>query len=189
MTSSAASAHWGPGRRPLGDVWGHFAPHVLIAAIVSSAVLVVEPAPPGSAVAIGAPVGLVGIVLTTWVLLRRHDRSLCERCVAAMPLDASAAAHRNRRRMWTAHAATRPSALLVMVALLVAVDVALVVVPATWVGAVSWGWAAAQGGLVYLVLSHTTHRRLQPWCPWCRDGGGGEGLDEPEPVPSDSGRA
>ena len=44
-------------------------------------------------------------------------------------------------------------------------------------------WAACQYSLVYLILAHTTHRRLQPWGPRCR-GGSKAGTDAPEPVPS-----
>jgi hypothetical protein len=41
--------------------------------------------------------------------------------------------------------------------------------------------------MIYLILSNTTHRRLQPWCPWCSQGGGGEEREEvtPPPLPQD----
>jgi hypothetical protein len=34
-----------------------------------------------------------------------------------------------------------------------------------------YGWAAAEGSLVYLLFVYVTHQRLQPWCPYCRNGG------------------
>jgi hypothetical protein len=41
--------------------------------------------------------------------------------------------------------------------------------------------------MIYLVLSYTTHRRLQPWCPACSGGDGGrEDADAPEPIPTGS---
>jgi hypothetical protein len=37
------------------------------------------------------------------------------------------------------------------------------------------------------VLSYSTHRKLQPWCPQCRGGNGSdEDVDVPEPVPTGS---
>jgi hypothetical protein len=40
--------------------------------------------------------------------------------------------------------------------------------------------------MIYLILAYTTHRRLQPWCPWCRSDGGGEHEDtSPTPPPVD----
>jgi hypothetical protein len=48
------------------------------------------------------------------------------------------------------------------------------------------GWAVVQSSMIYLILAYTTHRRLQPWCPWCRSDGGGEHEDvSPPPPPVD----
>ena len=44
-------------------------------------------------------------------------------------------------------------------------------------------WALIQSSMIYLIMSHATHRRLQPWCPWCSDGGGGSEHDEVAPPP------
>ena len=48
-------------------------------------------------------------------------------------------------------------------------------------------WALVQSSMIFLILAYSTHRRLQPWCPWCREGGGGD--DEPAtPDPAPDGR-
>ena len=43
-------------------------------------------------------------------------------------------------------------------------------------------WGLVQASMIYLILAHASHRKLQPWCPWCSDGGGGEDVDETPPV-------
>jgi hypothetical protein len=40
--------------------------------------------------------------------------------------------------------------------------------------------------MIYLIMSYVSHRRLQPWCPWCNNGGGGSDHDDdvtPPPLP------
>ena len=37
--------------------------------------------------------------------------------------------------------------------------------------------------MIYLILAYSSHRKLQPWCPWCSGGGGGSEehkVDEPD---------
>ena len=69
---------------------------------------------------------------------------------------------------------------------LVAFDFLLVIVPPELLRPASYLWAAVQSTLIYLVLAHSTHRRLQPWCSRCREDGGGSGADVPDPLPIDS---
>ena len=48
-------------------------------------------------------------------------------------------------------------------------------------------WASMQASMIFLILSYSTHRRLQPWCPWCSEGGGGQEVADPvtpDPVPA-----
>jgi hypothetical protein len=52
-------------------------------------------------------------------------------------------------------------------------------------GAGRIGWAIIQCSMIYLILSYTTHRRLQPWCPWCRGGDGGREHTPSDPLPDD----
>jgi hypothetical protein len=45
------------------------------------------------------------------------------------------------------------------------------------------GWAIIQSSMIYLIMAHTAHRRLQPWCPWCSGGDGGGERDDVAPPP------
>jgi hypothetical protein len=166
--------------------WGHWAPQILIGAIVASVVMVIRPLPPSSPAALAAPVLLVGAVVATWVQMRRHDRTLCELCMAGMPLNPSADAQRLRRRLAVAHLGSVRRAVVAYLLVLVAFDLLLVVVPPGLLSYASYLWAGMQSTLIYLVLAHSTHRRLQPWCARCREEGGGSGADAPEPLPFDS---
>ncbi|GGJ79978.1 hypothetical protein GCM10010123_07290 [Pilimelia anulata] len=148
----------------MSNVVGHHATRVLaalIAALPVWALLPVEPRPtaaPALAVLLPVAAGL------GWAILR-HQRRLCERCVRAMPLDASAVAARYGRRFRVAHLFERR---LVAVGYLAAVLVCSLLY-ASPVGRVAW--AVAVLSLVYLLFVQLTHQRLQPWCPHCRHGG------------------
>jgi hypothetical protein len=96
--------------------------------------------------------------------MRRHDRGLCEMCVAALPLDAAERAARHRLRFRVAHCGAQPRLVLTYLAVLVLANFA----PGSWGRLL---WVAVQLSLVYLLRCAVTHRRLQPWCPWCREGG------------------
>jgi hypothetical protein len=155
--------------------WGHFAPELLMGAI--GAVILLGFRPVYGPLALASSLGLVSFVLVSWVLMRRHDRSLCEHCVAAMPLNPSELAVRYRTRFWMSHAGAEPRYILPYLAVLIGSNFAT----GTF-GRLAW--AIVQSSMIFLILAYSTHRRLQPWCPWCREGGGGD--DEPatpDPVP------
>lgn len=184
MAYTHASMAWGP--EPRASRWGHHAPQLLIAAVASTVALGVLPPAPGLLAAL-LPALLLTAIVATWVQMRRHDRGLCELCMASMPLDPSLSAERYRRRLALAHLGERPRAVVLYLVALVATDLALVVVPPSMSAPALVLWACMQSSLVYLVLSHVTHRRLQPWCAQC--GGGGEGRDDvgsQGPLPVDS---
>lgn len=158
--------------------WGHFAPELLMVAIAG--IILIGLRPPSGALMFTAPLALLGLVIVSWVLMRRHDRGLCEQCVAGLPLNPSQQATKYELRFWLAHSLSQPRYLLPYVAVLVGSNF----LPGTTGRLI---WALAQASMVYLIMAHTTHRRLQPWCPWCRDDGGG-GWDDhdpatPDPVP------
>jgi hypothetical protein len=161
------------GRSGFVDVLGHFASDILIVAI--AAVVVVGLYPPPGALGLTVPLALVLVVLTTWLLMRSHDRRLCERCVLSMPLNPAEQAGRLRRRFWMAHTGSEPRFLVPYLVVLISSNFAT-----SPTGRVAW--ALLQLSMIYLVLSQMTHRRLQPWCPWCSDGGGGQEVDETSPV-------
>jgi hypothetical protein len=152
---------------------GHHASEVLILAIAGVIVIGLHPLP--GAFVLTVPLALVIVVLASWLAMRRHDRRLCEQCVAAMPLNPSAEAVRFRRRFWTAHSLSQPKYLVPYLVVLVGSNFAT-----SLTGRIAW--AIIQSSMLYLIASQVTHRRLQPWCPWCSDGGGGEEIEETPPV-------
>jgi hypothetical protein len=121
------------------------------------------------------PLTLFGVVLLSWLSMRAHDRRLCEQCAAEMPLNPAARATKLHRRFWMAHTGAEPRFLIPYVVVLIGSNFAT-----STIGRV--GWALMQLSMIYLILSQSTHRKLQPWCPWCRDGGGGEDVEEKPPV-------
>jgi hypothetical protein len=94
-----------------------------------------------------------------------HNRHLCERCIASLPLDAATVARRYAMRFRVAHLFERK---LFALCYLTAV-VGSSFLYAHPVG--RYGWAAVEASLVYLLLVYVTHQRLQPWCPHCENGG------------------
>jgi hypothetical protein len=158
---------------------GHFSPEILIAAIFG--VIIVGLHPLAGPLMLTVPVALLAVVLGSWLLMRRHDRQLCEFCVASMPLNPSQRAQHFRTRFWLCHVGAERRFLIPYVIVLIGSNF----VPGT-VGRVFW--ALVQTSMAYLILSHSTHRRLQPWCPWCSAGGGGSAHEDPvapEPSPED----
>jgi hypothetical protein len=159
------------------DVWGHLAPEILSVSIVAAIIVGLRPLP--GLLAFTAPLALIAVVVASWLLMRRHDRRLCEQCVAAMPLNASERATRYQRRFWMAHTGAEPRFLIPYMAVLIGSNF----FPGTW-GRIAW--AVIQCSMIYLIMSHVTHRRFQPWCPWCSQGGGGSEREEdltPPPLP------
>ena len=163
--------------------WGHWGAPLLIASIGAAIALCLHPLEAGTPQSVYVPVALLALVIASWLMMRKHDRHLCEHCMAAMPLNAMEQATRYQRRFAVAHAASSRPLLVIYMVILIGSN-ALVVVGGTPGRIV---WAAIQSSMVYLLVSYTSHRRLQPWCPWCSDGGGGEEQeDAPEPLPNDS---
>lgn len=163
----------------LAERWGHYGPELLSAAILG--VIAMGVRPPSGTLMTTVPLTLLVFVLTTWLLMRQHDRKLCEHCVLSMPLNPSEQSVRYRRRFWVAHSGAEPR--VVVPYLIVLIGSNFVIDTIT-----RFGWALIQSTMIYLLMAYATHRRLQPWCPWCRGGGGGGRADEdatPPPPPVD----
>ena len=156
------------------ETLGHDAGQVLIAAILAVVGLRFCSLP--ARLALAASVVVICVVLLTWLLMRQHDRRLCERCVRSLPLNPSQVAVRLRRRFWVTHTAADPRFLIPYLVVLIGSNFAT-----STPGRV--GWAIIQLSMIYLIIAHTTHRRLQPWCPWCSPDGGGDRAGYPDPVP------
>ena len=178
---------WSAGAVELGGAarrLGHWAPQVLVAVIAAQTVLVLRPPAYDAAAAVAVPVILVALVLLSWAGLRQHDRGLCEDCMASMPLNPARAAQQYQARLAVAHLATNLRLVVGYLLVLLAGNVVLhlSLVPEHLGRAL---WAGLQLTLIYLVLSYSTHRRLQPWCPLCR-GGGDEHVETPDRSPTGS---
>jgi hypothetical protein len=165
-------------RSKLIDAWGHHAPDVLSVAIVT--IVAVRFFPPPRMLVLPLAAALAFAVISSWLLMRRHDHRLCEPCVAALPLNPAGQAERFRYRFRVAHIGSNPPAVVAYLSVVIGSNF----LPGVAGRAI---WAVAQLSLIFLVRSHVTHRRLQPWCPVCRrDGGGDEVIHEPDlPRPSD----
>ena len=166
--------------------WGHHGPAIFVSVIGAMAVLAVQPVayPPGGKLLVSF--AFIAILITTWLEMRKHDRALCERCVADFPLNPAEAAVTYRRRLAMVHLlADRRAATWYLVGMLVACLLPALAPDAFRVPALAV-WLAALGSLAYLLVSGVSHRRLQPWCPQCGPQGGSDKVDTPEPTPLDS---
>jgi hypothetical protein len=159
--------------------WGHFGAQLLIICIAAILAIGLRPPTPGTALAVLAPVTVFFVAGATWLAMRAHDRRLCEVCMAAMPLDASALAARYRRRFQVAHVGSHRMLVVAYLVVLVGSDVALRDGMTQRLC-----WALIQSSMIYLVLACTSHRKYQPWCPQCRGGDGTSSWTVPEPLPS-----
>lgn len=167
-------SHSEPWRSRAADAIGHHANEILIASIVAVVVLLgLNPLP--DFLGMTVLIALFGLVLLTWGLMRQHDRRLCEQCMLSMPLNAAEHAARYQRRFWMAHTGSEPRFLIPYLIVLVGSNFAT-----STIGRMCW--AVVQLSMVYVVLSYATHRKFQPWCPWCRDGGGGDHVEDVPPV-------
>lgn len=169
--------HSEPWRDRAAESLGHHATEILIVAIIAVVLLGLKPLP--GVFTLSVPIALLGVVLVSWGLMRQHDRRLCEHCVLSMPLNPSAHAARYRRRFWMAHTGAEPRFLVPYLVVLIGSNFAT-----SEIGKI--GWALIQLTMVYVVLSYATHRKFQPWCPWCSEDGGGDHAEDVPPVlPSD----
>jgi len=143
--------------------WGHHAPRLLCVAILAAIALGIRPMTPTPLTMLSS-LALLTFVVVTWLFMRQHDRRLCERCAASMPLNAAEHAARFGRRFRLAHAGSNPW--LIVPYLLVLIGSNFLTSPAGRIA-----WALVQSTMIYLIMAHSSHRRLQPWCPWCSGGG------------------
>jgi MFS family permease len=148
----------------MSRIAGHYAPWFIATLIGSLIGLTLLPS-------VAAHVGwqlllaLLGAVVLLALSMFAHNRHLCERCIASVPLDASGAAARYAIRFRVAHLFERRRYAVGYLTIVVGSSL-LDVHP---VG--RYGWAVVQMSLIYLLVVYVTHQRLQPWCPYCRNGG------------------
>jgi hypothetical protein len=141
--------------------WGHWGSALLVASIGASVVLGLHPLPVGTPQAVGLPVALMILVIVSWLMMRRHDRQLCEHCVAAMPLNPAEQAQHHRRRLHVVHLGSHRAVVAAYLFVLIGSNA---LIAAGTPGRILW--ALVQCTMLYLVLAYSSHRNLQPWCPW-----------------------
>jgi uncharacterized membrane protein len=109
---------------------------------------------------------------------RYHNARLCERCITATPLDPQASVDRWRRFLRMEHETGRWLGVLVVV---FGADV--------WVDS-RYSWLTTVADCLFLAVLALTysaeyiHRRLYPWCPFCRWGDEGGDHEEAPDVPA-----
>lgn len=108
-----------------------------------------------------------------------HLGMLCSRCLDAIPVDGAVQVKRRdwalRARHWMWAHPWRAG--LTLIALLVLSFFG----PFAWIGHyVLWPFFAVDTWMTRF------HRRVVPWCPYCRGGGGGGLVELPNPVPTGS---
>jgi hypothetical protein len=156
---------------------GHYASEMLIASILGAILIGLYP-PPG-VFALSVPIALFSFVIFSFLMMRQHARRLCETCMSSMPLNAAEQANRYRLRLRLAHAGGEPRFFIPYLIVLIGSSFEMNLIG-------RYPWAAIQLTMIYLIMAQSTHRRLQPWCPECQGGGGGEDvLDTPPVLPHD----
>lgn len=120
----------------------------------------------------------VAWIVSIFAEIAYHDDRLCEKCIAATPLDLQKAVDR-----WKPVLRARHNRRL-------GVAVALLIVGGTLATVFSpshpkpWWYYAANIMVVVVVAGYFgvqhVHRRLYPWCPWCRWEGDGEAEISPD---------
>lgn len=163
--------------------WGHHGPTVFVGIIGSMAALAILPVtyPPGGKPLVS--IAFVAAMLANYGEMKKHDRGLCERCVADFPLNPAKDAERYQRRLETVHLMAEKRAATYYLAFILIACLLPVFVHGALRVPVMGLWLLSLASLVYIVQSGQVHRRLQPWCPQCGHQGGQDHVDTPEPVP------
>jgi hypothetical protein len=162
------------GRTGALQFWRHYASSALMLELAAALALGSQPirfTHLGATLALSLAV----LVLTTFVVMRQHDRGLCEQCVSEIPLDLEKAAAKAKWRFWMAHEGCKPIFAVPYFAMLIGTNF----LPGESGRLI---WAMAQSTMVYLLMAANTHRKLQPWCPWCKGDGGGEDRVDVDPL-------
>ena len=159
---------------------GHYAGHIIAATIITVAV----------SDALKQPRGITGnllslpsavAIMAVWCDFRQHTWRLCERCARSTPLDGHAAARRWRLALRLTHSKARFALVACLAALITWHSIAGKHVP--W-----WYWMLDVIVFAVMAASYAAarlHNQLQPWCPQCNWGDGGDEEVSPDvPAPT-----
>ena len=118
----------------------------------------------------------------------RHDRMLCDACIADWPLDPQAEVDRRRRWLHMDHRWTDAPKLRIILLCAALTFCSLVLAAVLFLTDQAWPTRVYSAAL-YLFFglaayARHVHKRLQPWCPWCHRDDGGHFHPEPVTPPS-----
>lgn len=109
---------------------------------------------------------LDGVVLAAFVGLCavnigliRHSAVLCEKCISEFPVDGDKQAERRIKYLAYTHNINN------WLWKICGIWFATIFVASQWNVAIGLPWLVT----CFDVRARTFHRRLEPWCPWCRD--------------------
>ncbi|PZM90129.1 MAG: hypothetical protein DIU79_14525 [Actinobacteria bacterium] len=176
---------------------GHYGPRLFAVILLATAV------PPLAGYPVTWPMTIAGITafVALLIAIHTHDSRLCLRCIATMPLNGAERAQRYRRVLRAVHLGREPLPHLRIAGVPVLMPLPLYLMAAAAVEAILA--KAGLDGTYALTVIHTLlftaplalsmlalslHDRLQPWCPYCRWGRGGDGPVEEAPDPDPHGR-
>lgn len=148
----------------------HWGEHALVGAMVVGSASDWTPVSDKVSDIIGWMVG--GAMIVAFVVHFSHLRgALCEDCIKAMPLDGHETARRRKPLLWAYHRLydSRNTMLYVLLGLVA-------------VSALAGNFLEKRSapslilfnlvtlGIIGIYVANGVHRRLQPWCPYCRWG-------------------
>lgn len=181
MSTTAANPGGRSDRRSL--MWaGHYSLHMALFFLLPAML---------AYVLAGSPSGRSGVL--SWALsacwflwfgtllldVAYHETRLCERCIAATPLDPRAAVQRWQPVLRMRHSkAARAAVVAVFAISAVASNFGSFRNYAAWPDRIVT--AVNVVALAALNLVQFRHRRLYPWCPWCNWGDGGSAEAVPD---------
>lgn len=134
---------------------------------------------PHSTVLRWATVPVVAVGFWLWHAQKRHGMALCPRCADTVPLDGAAAATRRARTLRWTHTSFHPRVQFAYGVVLLGLAVLSLI--ATSLPALFFYWMCLSCATTSWLLS--VHQPLQPWCPQCHWGRGGNEETVPDPVP------
>lgn len=163
---------------------GHYSIRMMLPAIAVIVVFTVTGRPGGDNGVLSWVVSAVWMAWFATVILDTgyHESRLCERCITATPLDPQAAVTRWDRILRFFHQRKRITVLAVAVTLWFFVGAAFT--DHKWWSYVLSVLCYALIGVLFTALH--MHRKLYPWCPYCKWDGGGEKEVVPDPDPAAS---
>lgn len=119
---------------------------------------------------------------TMMIDMNYHESRLCERCITVTPLDPQKAVARWDRVLRLFH--SKRTLILITVGIISWFFIGPQVQHHQWWGNVIDVLSLAL--IAVIVGTMHIHRRLYPWCPYCRWGDGGEPEIVPDPAPAES---